>query len=73
MLFKGHITTFSITFFYNESESETWVLFRIHIKVPMVEISTSGSFHFRRYTLRKIGFLASPKTSLKHVFQVKQS
>jgi hypothetical protein len=39
----------------------------------VVQISASGSLYFHRYTLWKIGFLTSPITILKHVFQVKMS
>jgi hypothetical protein len=39
----------------------------------MVEISAFGLLYFGRYTLWKIGFLASPGTSLKQVFRVKRS
>jgi hypothetical protein len=37
----------------------------------MVKILASGSLYFWRYTLWNIGFLTSPETSLKQVFQVK--
>jgi hypothetical protein len=41
------------------------------IMVPVVEISISVSLYIWRYTLWKIGSLSSPKTSFKHVLQVK--
>jgi hypothetical protein len=73
MFFKGNLTIFPITCFYNYLDNETWRMLRIHIKVPMVQISASGLLHFWRYILWKIGFLTSPITSLKHVFRVKKS
>jgi hypothetical protein len=44
-----------------------------HIQVAMINISSCGSLYFWSYTPWKIGFVASPKTSLKHVFWVKMS
>jgi hypothetical protein len=44
---------------------------RKHIQVVVVQISTCGLLYFWSYTRWKIGFVASPKTSLKHVFWVK--
>jgi hypothetical protein len=70
---ESHLEIFTITFFRATSESETWRLFRRLIKVPVVQISASGSLYFQRYTLWKIWFLTSPITSLKQVFRVKQS
>jgi hypothetical protein len=44
-----------------------------HIQVSMVKNSACGSLYFWSYTMWKIGFVASPETSLKQVFQVKTS
>jgi hypothetical protein len=46
---------------------------RKNIQVSVVKNSSCGRFYFLRYTPWKIGFVASPKTSLKQVFQVKMS
>jgi hypothetical protein len=46
---------------------------RKHIQVSVVQISACGSLYFWSYTPWKIGFVASPETSLKQVFQVKMS
>jgi hypothetical protein len=46
---------------------------RKHIQVIVIKISSCGSLYFGSYTLWKIGFVASPETSLKHVFRVKMS
>jgi hypothetical protein len=46
---------------------------RKHIQVSMVKNSSCGSLYFWSYTLWKIGFVASPETSLKQVFWVKTS
>jgi hypothetical protein len=73
MLFTGHLTIFTITFFYNDSDSEIWRLLRKHIQVTVIKISSCGSLYFGSYTLWKIGFVASPETSLKQVFRVKTS
>jgi len=37
----------------------------------MVKDSSCGSLYFRSYTPSKIGFVASPETSQKHVVRVK--
>jgi hypothetical protein len=73
MLFIGHLTIFTIFFFYNDSDHEFDRSLRKHIQVSMVKISSCGSLYFWSYTPWKIGFVASPKTSLKHVFRVKTS
>jgi hypothetical protein len=73
MLFTGHLTIFAITFFYNDSDHEIGIQLRKHIQVVVVQISSCGSLYFWSYTLWKIGFVASPETSLKHVFRVKMS
>jgi hypothetical protein len=44
---------------------------RENIQVYVVKNSSCGSFYFWRYTLWKIGFVASPETSIKQVFRVK--
>jgi hypothetical protein len=44
-----------------------------NIQVSFIKISTCGSFYFFIYTPWKIGFVASPETSLKQVFLVKTS
>jgi hypothetical protein len=44
---------------------------RKHIQVVVVQISACGSLYFWSYTLWKIGFVASPETSLKKVLRVK--
>jgi hypothetical protein len=46
---------------------------RKHIQVSLVKNSSCGSLYFWSYTLWKIGFVASPETSQKQVFQVKMS
>ena len=73
MLFTGHRTIFAINFFYNDSDREISMPLIKHIQVSMVKNSSCGSFYFYSYTPWKIGFVASPKTSQKQVFQVKTS
>jgi hypothetical protein len=74
MLFIGHLTIFSITFFfYNFSDHEIAMPLRKHIQVSMVNNLSCGSLYFWSYTSWKIGFVASPETSQKQVFQVKMS
>jgi hypothetical protein len=46
---------------------------RKHIQVSMFKNLSCGSLYFGSYTLWKIGFVASPKTSQNHVFRVKTS
>jgi hypothetical protein len=46
---------------------------RKHIQVSVIQISSCGSLYFWSYTSWKIGFVASPETSLKQVFRVKMS
>jgi hypothetical protein len=46
---------------------------RKHIQVSVVKNPSCGSFYFWSYTPWKIGFVASPETSLNQVFQVKMS
>jgi hypothetical protein len=65
MLFTGHLTIFTINFFYNDSDSEIWRPLRKHIQVTVIKISSCGSLYFGSYTPWKIGFVASPETSLK--------
>ena len=73
MLFTGHLTIFTITFLYNDSDHEIAIPLRKHIQVSVVNNSAYGSFYFLSYTPWKIGFVASPETSQKHVFWVKTS
>jgi hypothetical protein len=73
MLFTGHLTIFEIIFFYNDSYHEIDISLRKHIQVSVVKNSACGSLYFWRYTPWKIGFVASPETSLKQVFRVKMS
>jgi hypothetical protein len=73
MLFTGHLTIFAIIFFYNDSDREIDMKLRKHIQVSVVKNSSCGSLYFWRYTPWKIGFVASPETSLKQVFRVKTS
>jgi hypothetical protein len=67
LLQSSHLSIFSVNFLLDGSESETWILFIIHIKLSLVKNPSSGSLYFHRYTLWKIGFLTSPLTSLKEV------
>jgi hypothetical protein len=62
-----------IFFIYNHSYHDIDIQFRKHIQVYVVKNSSCGSLYFWRYTPWKIGFVASPETSLKQVFQVKTS
>jgi hypothetical protein len=74
MLFTGHLTIFSIIFFfYNASDHEIAIPLRKDTQVSVVKNSSCGSLYFGSYTSWKIGFVASPKTSQKQVFQVKTS
>jgi hypothetical protein len=73
MLFTSHLTIFSITFFLYLFRPKIAIPLRKHIQVYVVKISACGSFYFWSYTPWKIGFVASPQTSQKHVFQVKMS
>jgi hypothetical protein len=52
---------------------EISIQLRKHIQVSVVKNSACGSLYFWSYTPWKIGFVASPETSLKHVFRVKTS
>jgi hypothetical protein len=65
MLFTGHLTIFSIIFFYNDSDHEISIPLRKHIQVSMVKNSACVSLYFWSYTPWKIGFVASPETSQK--------
>jgi hypothetical protein len=58
-------------FFYNDSDHEISTPLRKHIQVSVVHNSACRSLYFWSYTPWKIGFLASPETSQKHVFRVK--
>jgi hypothetical protein len=71
MLFTGHLTIFTIIFFYNDSYCEIAMKLRKHNQVYVVKNSSCGSFYFGSYTSWKIGFVASPETSQKQVFWVK--
>jgi hypothetical protein len=73
MLFTGQLTIFVISFLYNDSDHEIYIPLRKHIQLYVVNNSSCRSFYFWRYTPWKIGFVASPKTTLKHVFRVKTS
>jgi hypothetical protein len=73
MLFTNHFTVFAITFFQNDSDREIGRPLRKHIQVVVIHILSCGSFCFWNYTPWKIGFVASPETSLKQVFWVKTS
>jgi hypothetical protein len=73
MLFTSHLTIFTITFFYNDSDHEIYIPLIKHIQVFVVKNSSCGSLYFRSYTPWKIGFVASPKTSQKQVFRVTTS
>jgi hypothetical protein len=46
---------------------------RKNIQLSVVNNSTCGSLYLWRYTPWKIGFVASPETSLKKVFRVTTS
>ena len=72
MLFIGHLTIFAINFFLNDSDHDIDMPLRKHIQVSLVKKSSCGSY-FWRYTPWKIGFVASPETSIKQVFRVKTS
>ena len=73
MLFTGHLTIFAITFFYKDSDREISMQVRKNIQVSMVKNSSCESLYFGIYTMWKIGFVANPETSIKHVFRVKMS
>jgi hypothetical protein len=60
-------------FLYNDSDHEIDITLRKHIQVSVVKFSDFGSLYFWRYTSCKIGFVASPETSLKQVFLIKTS
>jgi hypothetical protein len=60
-------------FLYNDLDREIDMTLRKHIQVLVVKNSSCGSLYFWRYTPWKIGFVASPETSLKQVFRVKMS
>jgi hypothetical protein len=72
MLFSGHLTIFTIIFFfYNDSDPKIAMQVRKHIQVSVVKNSACGSLYFGSYTLWKIGFVASPETSQNQVFRIK--
>jgi hypothetical protein len=73
MLFSGHLTIFTIIFFYNDSDREIATQVRKHIQVSVKNNSSCESLYFWSYTLWKIGFVASPETSQNQVFRVKTS
>ena len=73
MLFTGHLTIFAVIFFYNDSDHEISIQVRKHIQVFVVKNSAFGSLYFCSYTPWKIEFVASPETSLKQMFWVKNS
>ena len=72
MLFIGHLTIFTITLFYNDSDREIAMPLRKHTQVSMVKNSICVSLYFGSYTPWKIGFVASPETSQNQVFWVKR-
>jgi hypothetical protein len=72
MLFTGHLTIFAINFFIMIQIENLEEVEKTY-QGTCGKISASRSLYFLRYTLWKIGFLASPETSLKQVFRVKQS
>jgi hypothetical protein len=43
------------------------------MQVVVIQISSCGSLYFWIYTLWKIGFVDSPETSIKQIFQEKTS
>jgi hypothetical protein len=51
--------------FYNDFNCEIDMPLRKHIQVYVVEISARGSLYVWIYSPWKIGFVASPETSLK--------
>jgi hypothetical protein len=60
------ISPFSQFFFYRMIQTyEIGRSLRKHIQVAVIKISSCGSFYFWSYTPWKIGFVASPETSLK--------
>jgi hypothetical protein len=69
----SHLGIFAKTFFWEVSYNEILVSLRRHSEVPMVKISSFGSLYSWKYTLWKLGFLISPKTSLKQGFLENQS
>jgi hypothetical protein len=75
MIFTGHLTIFCYNFFfYNDSNHE--IAMSIDKTYPCIsgkQVSACGSLYFWSYTPWKIGFVASPETSQKHVFRVKMS
>jgi hypothetical protein len=73
MLFTGHLTIFTINFFSRMIQTVKLEALRKHIQVVVIKISSCGSLYFWSYTPWKIGFVASPETSLKQVFRVKMS
>jgi hypothetical protein len=73
MLFIGHLTIFTINFFYNDSYREISMPLRKQTQVSMVTNSSCGSLYFWSHTLWKIGFVASSETCQKQVFRVKTS
>ena len=73
MLFSGHLTIFTINFFYNASNPEIAMKVRQHIQLSLVKNESCGSLYFGIYTLWKIEFVASPEASQNQVFRVKTS
>ena len=68
----SHLSIFVITFFEDVSYNKTWRGLRGRIKLSVVQISGPHSLLVLSYTLWKLRFFTSPKTSLRHVFWVKQ-
>jgi hypothetical protein len=46
MLFLGHLTIFTINFFYNDSDPEISMKVRKHIQVSLVKNLACGSLYF---------------------------
>jgi hypothetical protein len=65
MLLTGHLTIFTITFLYNDSDREIAIQLRKHTQVYVVTNSSCGSLYLGSYTLWKTRIVASPETSQK--------
>ena len=72
-LLKTSRLAFSLQIFFRKgSGSEIQIGKQKHTEETSVQISALGSLHILRYTLFKLGFVTSPKSYLKQVFQVKR-
>jgi hypothetical protein len=66
---KQVLLAFSLPIFFGlVSGSEFFTVRRRNSEVSCVQISTLDSLYSKSYSLRKLGFLASPDFSLKQVF-----